>query len=79
MWFHQHFNTGTNPARYFAMHYGYWRVVLKDLGPESLHENAGNQIAYSDEDPEVLDYFMKGLEENGARPRPFEEWRKKVT
>jgi len=76
MWFHQHFNTGTTPARYFAMHYGYWRVVLKDLGPENLHENAGNQIAYGAEDADVLDFFLKGLEQNGAEPRPFAEWRK---
>jgi quercetin dioxygenase-like cupin family protein len=76
MWFHQHFNTGAQPARYFAMHYGYWRVVLKDLGPENLHENAGHQIAYRDEDAEVLDYFMKGLAANGATARPLAEWRK---
>jgi quercetin dioxygenase-like cupin family protein len=76
MWFHQHFNTGTEPARYFAMHYGYWRVVMKDLGPENLHENAGNQIPYADEDEEVLDYFMQGLAENGTTARPLHEWRK---
>jgi quercetin dioxygenase-like cupin family protein len=76
MWFHQHFNTGTEPARYFAVHYGYWRVVVKDLGHESLHENAGNQIAYKDEDNEVLDFFLQGLKQQGATVRPLPEWRK---
>lgn len=76
MWFHQHFNTGPQPARYFAMHYGYWRVVMKDLGPENLHENAGHQIPYQNEDSEVLDYFMKGLAQNGAQSKPLDEWRK---
>jgi quercetin dioxygenase-like cupin family protein len=76
MWFHQHFNTGSEPARYFAVHYGYWRVVMKDLGPESMHVDDGHQIAYEDEEEDVLQTFLAELKANGASPRPLEEWRK---
>lgn len=76
MWFHQHFNTGRQPARYFAVHYGYWRVLLKDLGPESVHAASGNEISYQDEDPDVLDMFMGDLDRNGVTPPPLTTWRK---
>jgi quercetin dioxygenase-like cupin family protein len=76
MWFHQHFNSGTEPARYFAVHYGYWRVVVEDLGPESGHMETGNEIGYEDEDEDVLATFAAELAKNGTRPRPLAEWRK---
>jgi hypothetical protein len=76
MWFHQHFNTGSEPARYFAVHYGYWRVVMKDLGPESMHVGDGHQIPYEDEDEDVLQTFLAELESHGTPPRPLAEWRK---
>jgi quercetin dioxygenase-like cupin family protein len=76
MWFHQHFNSGTEAARYFAVHYGYWRVVVEDLGPESGHMESGNEIGYPDEDADVLETFQAELAKNGAKPRPLAEWRK---
>jgi gentisate 1,2-dioxygenase len=78
MWYHQHFNTGKEPARYFAVHYGYWRVVLKDLGPESAHIEDGHQIAYEDEDDDVLEHFLSGLKKTGAEAKPLKDWRKTV-
>lgn len=76
MWFHQHFNTGAQPARYFAVHYGYWRVLMKDLGPESMHAEAGHQISYEDEDPDVLEIFTERLKRNSVAVKPLESWRK---
>lgn len=76
MWFHQHFNTGDVPARYFAVHYGYWRVLMKDFGPESVHVKLGHQIPYQSEDDEVLATFLSELASNGLAPQPLEEWRK---
>lgn len=78
MWFHQHFNSGSEPARYFAVHYGYWRVVMKDLGPEEIHTDSGNQIDYEQEDADVLEHFLTDLAKNGATPKPLETWRKTV-
>jgi len=74
--FHQHFNTGAGPVRYYAVHYGYWRVVAEDLGPESEHAETGHQINFEDEDPDVLETFLAELAENGGTVRPLEEWRK---
>jgi len=76
MWFHQHFNSGTEPARYFAIHYGYWRILTEDLGPESLHVELGNEIAYEAEDDDVLGIFRTELAKSGAEPKPLQEWRK---
>ncbi|MGE3150669.1 MAG: hypothetical protein AB7K04_16565, partial [Pseudorhodoplanes sp.] len=75
MWFHQHFNTGKEPARYFAVHYGYWRVVMKDLGPEEIHRDTGDEIPYAKEDPDVLNWFLEGMKANGAEPKPLDQWR----
>lgn len=76
MWFHQHFNSGAEPARYFAIHYGYWRILTEDLGPESMHTELGNEIAYEGEDDDVLDIFRSELAKSGTQPKPLPEWRK---
>jgi hypothetical protein len=76
MWFHQHFNSGTEPARYFAIHYGYWRILTEDLGPESMHVELGNEIGYESEDGDVLEIFQSELARSGAEPKPLREWRK---
>lgn len=76
MWFHQHFNSGTTPARFFAVHYGYWRVVAEDMGPENEHQETGHQIAYEDEDSDVMETFLAELTKHGAKAKPIEEWRR---
>lgn len=76
MWWHQQFNLGEEPARYFAVHYGYWRVVMKDLGPEKVHEEHGLQISYEGEDPLVLQTFQEGLSDRGLDPLPLDDWRR---
>lgn len=76
IWFHQHFNTGAEPARYFAVHYGYWRVVMRDFGPEQVHVQLGHQIQYQDEDPVILETFERELKKKGLQPKSLAEWRK---
>ena len=76
MWFHQHFNTGAEPARYFAVHYGTWRVVVDYFGAADTSTRAGgHQIEYADEDDEILEIFRGELAKNGAGMKPPEEWR----
>lgn len=77
MWFHQHFNASNEPARYYAVHYGTWRVVAEDLGMADYSTRlGGHQIEYEDEDDDVLETFVAELARNGAEPRPLAEWRK---
>ena len=76
MWFHQHFNTGAEPSRYFAVHYGTWRVVVDYFGAaDTSTRTGGHQIEYEDEDDDILETFVTELGKNGARPRPLQEWR----
>jgi len=71
-WWHQHFNTGKNSARYLALrsfgskkHRGagkkYKGTVDRKLG--------GDQIEYDDEDPIVRTMFEEALAKNGLESR----------
>ena len=76
MWFHQHFNSGTEPSRYFAVHYGAWRVIVDYFGlADTSTKLGGDQIDYVDEDADVMETFEAELAKNGAAMRPQEEWR----
>lgn len=55
-WYHQHFNTGTEPARYLVLH----------VNPSTL-EDKHVQIEYVDEDPEIRKLFESELAKSGAR------------
>lgn len=60
MWWHQHFNTSDEPARYFAIHAPQLGLRGSDNGAvEPL--NPVNQIEYEDEDPEIRKLFRKEL------------------
>jgi hypothetical protein len=62
-WYHQHFNTGRSPARYFAMH-GLPLGALEDSSTfDATHE--ANQIEYVEEDPAIREYFAAELAEKG--------------
>jgi gentisate 1,2-dioxygenase len=76
MWWHQHFNTGSEPARYLAVHYGFWRVVAENLGTNNGRIAKEHEIQYAEEDPVVLKTFLAELERNGAPTKPLHEWRK---
>lgn len=67
-WFHQHFNTGTERARYLALKAPQSRIGVKNglpLSSISLKEG-GDQIDYEDEDPAVRELFVKELSAHGA-------------
>ena len=62
MWFHQHFNTGTTPARYLALHAGpaFSRT-------ERVADLSRDQIEYTQEDPWVREMFEKELAKQNAK------------
>ena len=70
-WFHQHFNTGAEPAKYMAFHGAialkYYGIGIDDemAGSKSLKQG-GRQIEYEDEDPEIRRLFKQELEKNGT-------------
>ncbi len=60
-WFHQHFNVGSTPARYLALHpprqfYGQ---------AEKIEDRVRDQIEYVDEDPWIRQKFEAELERRG--------------
>lgn len=67
--YHQHFNTGTRPARYLAFRLG-------DLDPRRVAGEAGgapDQIEYDEEDPGIYDMYLEECAKRGAQvvlPRP---------
>lgn len=73
--FHQHFNTGPEPARYLALRapngtpekWGESNVSMKE---------GGMQIEYEDENPEIHKIFESELEKHGApcRMKAFIPW-----
>ncbi len=66
-WFHQHFNTGKDPARYLALRLGGRLGGNKAANVSSQSVKlGGNQIEYEDEDPEIGKLFKNELAKNGA-------------
>jgi gentisate 1,2-dioxygenase len=65
MWWHQHFNTGTEPVKYLALRWGSRKHIM-GAGFRSGSEDEGNQIEYEDEDPEIAKMFQRELTKNGA-------------
>ncbi|NIO10503.1 MAG: cupin domain-containing protein [Deltaproteobacteria bacterium] len=68
--FHQHFNTGTNRARYLAMRPGNMGISSPGgagaPGSYTSIKEGGWQIEYEDEDREIHDIFEKELKDHGA-------------
>jgi hypothetical protein len=71
-WFHQHFNTGTRPARYLALRRGgparFQARTLKGATEISV-KLGGNQIEYEDEDPMIRRIFEETLARNGVKSK----------
>jgi len=68
-WWHQHFNTGSAPARYLALH-GMRSHKFK-MGIESSEvkssKEGGKQIEFEDELPEIREMFEKELVKLGLK------------
>jgi mannose-6-phosphate isomerase-like protein (cupin superfamily) len=63
--YHQHFNTGTEPARYLALRSGDGQPSGWGESNVSIKEG-GMQIEYEDEDVEIHQLFEAELAKNGA-------------
>lgn len=79
MMFHQHFNTGTIPARYLATAHGSLRypltaerVGLSKGGAVSV-KLGGRQIEYEDQDPRIHQLYLDELRRHGGTSKmaPF--------
>lgn len=67
LWYHQHFNTGEERARYFAMHSPDMGTV-NDSEVFDPHREI-HQIEYVDEDPDIRELFDQELAEDGLSSR----------
>ena len=78
--YHQHFNTGTNRARYLALRAGDQGMNSPrggggDGADKSIKEG-GWQIEYADEEQEIHEIFEKDLKAHGApcKMKAFVPW-----
>jgi oxalate decarboxylase/phosphoglucose isomerase-like protein (cupin superfamily) len=76
MWFHQHFNTGTEPARYLALkHEGVSTRNSQGVPVAWIsRRQGGGQIDYADESAYVRDTFAEALAKHGLEPRMDEAY-----
>src|SRR6202008_2950359 len=70
LWFHQHFNTGTIPARYLAFKAEGVAIRNAQGVPKAWISRrlGGDQIDYVDERPEIRKWFSEALDKHGLRP-----------
>ena len=74
-WFHQHFNTGKEPARYLALRWGsrkFCTAPEEDKLAKSV-TLGGDQIEYRDQDPAVETEFQAECAKRGvvSKMTPF--------
>ncbi len=76
MWFHQHFNTGREPARYLAFKHEVVSVRNAQGVPKAWISQrvGGDQIDYADEAPVVRKLFADALAAEGLEPRMDEAY-----
>ncbi len=69
MWLHQHFNTGTTPARYLAFKHEGVAIRNAQGVPKAWISKrlGGDQIDYSDENPETRKEFERELARHGLK------------
>ena len=77
MWFHQHFNTGTTPARYLAFKAEGVSIRNAQGVPKAWISRrvGGDQIDYADESPLVRETFADSLAKVGLQPRMEDAYR----
>jgi oxalate decarboxylase/phosphoglucose isomerase-like protein (cupin superfamily) len=70
MWFHQHFNTGTSPARYLAFKHESVSIRNAQGVPKAWISRriGGDQIDYADEQPVIRQMFADALARHGLTP-----------
>jgi len=87
-WFHQHFNSGAEPARYLALRWGSrkfrrgeeiarGRDVTTAGKSETSVKLGGDQLEYEDEDPRILQTFKDACAKSGAEVRMDRFFQKK--
>ena len=71
MWFHQHFNTGGEPAKYLAIRWGKSKhPFMRQWGTTNVDlKEGGDLIQYEDELPMIQELFAKELAKNGLTSR----------
>jgi oxalate decarboxylase/phosphoglucose isomerase-like protein (cupin superfamily) len=76
MWFHQHFNTGTIPARYLAFKHEATSIRNLQGVPKAWISRrlGGDQIDYADEKPAIRQTFTEELSRHGMKPRMDEAY-----
>src|SRR6266850_1899398 len=69
LWFHQHFNTGTTPARYLAFKAEGVAIRNAQGVPKAWISRrlGGDQIDYADERPEIRRWFAEALAKHGLQ------------
>ena len=69
-WFHEHFNSGGEPARYLAIR---WNSRKHSMGEafkvDESTKAGGDQIEYEDEGPAIRKLFAEELAKEGAEMR----------
>jgi len=70
LWFHQHFNTGTSPARYLAFKHESVSIRNAQGVPKAWISRriGGDQIDYADEQPIIRTLFAEALAKHGLEP-----------
>lgn len=76
MWFHQHFNTGTTPARYLAFKAEGVSIRNAQGVPKAWISRrvGGHQIDYADESAQIRQGFAAALAQAGLTPRMEEAY-----
>jgi oxalate decarboxylase/phosphoglucose isomerase-like protein (cupin superfamily) len=71
MWYHQHFNTGSEPARYLAFKHEVVSIRNAQGVPKAWISQrvGGDQIDYADESSIVRDTFAEELAKIGVKPQ----------
>jgi oxalate decarboxylase/phosphoglucose isomerase-like protein (cupin superfamily) len=71
MWFHQHFNTGSTPARYLAFKAEGVSIRNTQGVPKAWISRrvGGHQVDYVDESPQIREGFAAALAALGMKPR----------
>jgi oxalate decarboxylase/phosphoglucose isomerase-like protein (cupin superfamily) len=77
LWFHQHFNTGTTPARYLAFKHETVSIRNAQGVPKAWISRrlGGDQIDYADEDPKVRSMFADALAAHGIKAKMDEAYK----